>query len=87
MSLILPQLELLQSCHILIHYFSADPVTIVAPTRAGRGAVNSNINAYCMVTFSLIIFNTDVIPLQLAEELSILIYKGILYSHIFIDYF
>ena len=39
MSLILPQLELLQSFHILIHYFLADPVTIVAPTRAGRGAV------------------------------------------------
>ena len=33
----------------------ADSVTNVAPTRAGRGAVNSNINAYCMVTFSLII--------------------------------
>ena len=37
----------------------ADSVTNVTPTRAGRGvgrgAVNSNINAYCMVTFSLII--------------------------------
>ena len=35
----------------------ADFVTNVAQTRTGKAAVNSNINAYCMVTFSLIIFS------------------------------
>ena len=46
---------------VTISLFLADSVTNVAPTRASRGAVrgavNSNINAYCMVTFSLIIFS------------------------------
>ena len=42
---------------VTILLFLADSVTNVAPTRTGRGAVNSNINPYCRVTFSLIIFS------------------------------